>query len=243
MNTKRLALAAAAVSALTASALADSVDLQFIGTGLGRNVMVHLSGSSTYVFAGQLYHNFSDGQGAASSLDGNLLTYCCELTQYVSQNKAEYELVPVEDAPSTAPMGDIRAQALRDLYAYADGDQFVTQNTEDNRDFTAAFQIAVWEIVYDYDGTLASLDIGDGELIITDRNAGGLRTGIEGFLADLFGAIGLGADFPELYAVINPCAQDQLVMIPLPAPFAMAAVGLAAVAWRRRKLARASASI
>ncbi len=238
MSTKRLFLAAAAISALTATASADSLDVDFVNIGLGRNVGVHLYGGNMNVFAGQLNHNFSNGEGLAAGLDGDYITFCTELTQYVSKNPSEYELVGLEQAPNSGPMGEVRAQALRELFAYADGAQYTKESSSHNKSFAAAFQVAVWEIVYDYDGDLASLDIADGDLTITGTNNGVLNASVAAILAELLGTIGSGASFPSLFAVSAPNFQDQLVMIPLPAPLAIGLVGLAGVIWRRKKLAR-----
>jgi hypothetical protein len=241
MNARRIALSVAAATAVMTCAHAGTVDVEFTGTGLGRSVRTHLDGRSQSVFAGQLRHAFSSGTEQCSSLDGDYLTFCTELTQYVTSHESPYECLALEGAPPTHAMGAVRAQALRDLYAYADGTQFATAGTDDNRDLAAAFQIAVWEIVYDYDGTLASLDPAAGNLRVTKTDGNPLSSSITNYLDSFFGGVGTGAELPELFAVTNDQYQDQLVMIPLPLPLAMGAVGLAAVIWRRRVLARRAA--
>ena len=54
MNTKHLSIVAAAVAFVSTSVIADSVDVDYLHTGLGRNVSLHLNDSTTNVFAGQL---------------------------------------------------------------------------------------------------------------------------------------------------------------------------------------------
>ncbi|MDY7108801.1 MAG: hypothetical protein SYC29_09205 [Planctomycetota bacterium] len=241
MNVRCIALTAAAATAVMTSAHAGTVDVEFTGTGLGRSVRTHLDGRAQNVFAGQLRHAFSNGTEQCSELDGGYLTFCTELTQYVTSQESPYECLPLEAAPPSHAMGAVRAQAMRDLYAYADGAQFATSGTSDNRDLAAAFQIAVWEIVYDYDGTASSLDAAAGNLRVTKTDGNPLSGGVSGYLDSFFGGVGTGAELPELFAVTNSQYQDQLVMIPLPLPLAMGAVGLAAVIWRRRVLARRAA--
>jgi hypothetical protein len=238
MHARRIALTVATAAAVIAPAQAETVDVEFTGTGLGRSVRTHLDGHAQNVFAGQLRHAFSNGTEQCSELDGAYLTFCTELTQDVTPHESPYECLPLEASPPTHAMGAVRAQALRDLYVFADGDQFATAGTDENRDVAAAFQIAVWEIVYDYDGTTASLDVTDGNLRITQTNDSPLSMGITGYLDSFFGGLGTGAELPELFAVSHEQYQDQLVMIPLPLPLAMGAAGLAAVIWRRRSLAR-----
>lgn len=239
MNVRRIVLTAAVAGAIAAPVSAGTVDVEFTGTGLGRSVRTYLDGRSQGVFAGQLRHAFSNGTEQCSSLDGDYLTYCTELVQYVTLNASPYECAPLEDVPATNAMGATRAQAMRDLYAYADGDQFATLGTTENKNLAAAFQIAVWEIAYDYDGQASSLDVTGGSLRVSQLDGNPLSDGITGYLDDLFGGIGTNAEFPELFAVASDQYQDQLVMIPLPAPLAIGAIGLAAVIWRRRMLARA----
>jgi hypothetical protein len=238
MNLRRIALTVAAAGAMMTAAQAGTVDVEFTGTGLGRSVRTHLDGHTQNVFAGQLRHAFSDGTEQCSELDGEYLTFCTELVQYVTPYESPYECLPLEAAPPTHAMGAVRAQALRDLYVFADGDQFATAGTSDNEDLAAAFQIAVWEIVYDYDGTASSLDVTEGNLRVTRTDGNPLTPGVSGYLDSFFGGVGTGAALPELFAVTHDQYQDQLVMIPLPLPLAMGAVGLAAVVWRRRALAR-----
>ncbi len=241
MSIKHFGIIVATASMISTSALADSVDVDYVHTGLGRSVSLHLDGGTKNVFAGQLYHQMSDGTGAASGLNGEYITFCTEIVQTVSMNATEFELVALENAPNTGPMGATKAQAIRDIFAYANGSQYTSNSDGDNKNFVAAFQIAIWEIVYDYDGTLGSLDVEKGDLTVTDIHRSNLSDGIVDHLIDLFGNVGVGSDMPGLFAVTSASFQDQLVMIPLPAPLAMGALGLAAVIWRRRKLARKTA--
>ncbi|MCA9290091.1 MAG: hypothetical protein KDA25_03120 [Phycisphaerales bacterium] len=241
MNTRRLTIVAAALSSLAvgSATLADTVDVNFVGVGLGRNVRIDLNSSAKNVFAGQLVHNFANGTGDCASLAGNVTTFCTELTQYVNGGVNEFDCVQVEDAPNTNPMGTIRANAIGDLYAYAAGAQFASASTNANKDLAAAFQIAVWEIANDYDGTSGSLDLSSGTLKVTNTSGGALSAGISTQLSNLFSAVGLNAGFAGLRAVSNSSYQDQLVLIPLPAPVLIGLAGLGAVVIRRRRIAAA----
>ncbi len=236
-NLMRYGLGAAMLLALTAGAAADSVDMKFLGTGLGRSVKVETSTKTFNVFAGQLRHELDNGDGALTGMDGELLTYCTELTQYVTSSFKDYDLVNLSLAPDSGPMGAVKAQAIRDIFAYAAGAQYESASNSANKDFSAAFQIAIWEIVADYDGTNGSLSVTDGELEVRSTNGSALASGIAGELDDIFAAVGLGADFPQLGALVNANHQDQLVMVPLPAPLLIGMAGVAGVMWRRRRLA------
>lgn len=238
INIRTATVAMFAVGAISASSLAGTVDVKFTGTGLGRNVRVTLNGNARDLFAGQLKHNFSNGTGNCTSLEGTHRTFCTELTEYVTSTTAEYECAMLEDAPESDPMGPVAAQAIADLYAYADGRQVTTEDTGDNRDFASAFQIAVWEVVSDYDGTAGSLDITTGSLTIDGRYGRDLDANILAYLNDLFGAVGMNASGDGVFAVTRDGAQDQIVMVPLPTSIMLGTAGLAAIIVRRRRLAR-----
>jgi hypothetical protein len=239
MLNRRTALAAcSAALVLTGSCLADIVDVRFTGTGLGRNVRTDYLGSAHNVFAGQLTHAFADGSGSAAFLDGPRITYCTELTEYVTGSFREYALTPLQMAPDSDPMGADAAQALTDVWVHADGRQFLTESTAANRDFAAAFQITVWEIVHDYDGTVTSLDVNAGDLTVTRTNGQALTSGIAGYVSELFGAVGANTTFSGLGAVSRAGAQDQLVAVPTPGALALCVIAIVPLAGtRRRRLA------
>ena len=237
MSISKMFAAAIAVAAIAASSFAGTVDVKFVGTGLGRNVQVNRNGNATNLFAGQLMHNFSNGQGDCVSLSGTQATFCTELTEYVATNTSPFDSAALEDAPESGPMGAAAAQAVKDIYAQANGRQFATSGTVDNKDLAAAFQIAIWEVVTDYDGTAASLDVTAGDLKVTKMDGSDLSAGVADYLAELFGAVGMNADGDGIFAVVNDCYQDQIVMVPLPAAALLGAAGLGVIIWRRRKLA------
>ena len=146
MNAKTI-IAAIAVAAAGGTVYADTVDVQFLRTGAGRTIKFDLNGSRHNVFAGQLEHRFSNGTGIGADLNGDHLTYCTDLLEYVSGSTSTFDIVDPQNAPAT-PMGPTRADALRDLYAHASGSQLARGA---DRDYAAAFQLAVWEVVYDFE--------------------------------------------------------------------------------------------
>ncbi|MCA9289628.1 MAG: hypothetical protein KDA25_00780 [Phycisphaerales bacterium] len=225
---------------LTTGAAADSVDAQFVGVGLGRNVSITYDGSSFGVFAGQLIHHIDTGGGPVDGLTtGDYTTFCTELSQMVATSVSPFEVVGLEEAPNSAPMSAVRAAAVRDLFAYAGSMPYATESTGANRDFAAAFQLAIWEVVTEYNGAAADLDLGSGTFAASGLYASTYHGGgIGAAVTDLFGAIGIGNEVPGLRAISNFAAQDQLVMIPLPAPILLGILGLAGLAWHQRMQAR-----
>lgn len=217
------------------AAMADTVEMRYVGTGLHRSIT--LSGVvNTTVHAGELVHEFRNGTGAAASLNGLITTFCTEVTQHVSSNWKVFTLTEAENAPSPGSgMGEAKAAMLARLYGIAGGQQ------HESADFAAAFQMMVWEIVYDYDPAAA----GTGNL---SRTSGNLRFSSNG---SYFGAVSTifeslrtallaetGVPTMNIAAVVNGTAQDQLlVLMPLPSAGAMALAGLMGVAGVRRRRA------
>jgi hypothetical protein len=136
----------------------------------------------------------------------------------------------VADLPTPgAGMGQAKADLVAKLYAFAGGTQYTN-----NANLASAFQIAIWEIVYDFDGsTLASLDITDGAL---KANVNGTIGGLVGSL--LTGAFG-SASMADLIGMGNLSHQDQIIDITgiIPGPGSLALLGLGAVLAPRRRRA------
>lgn len=212
-------LTIAVVAAMAGAANADTVDMSFVTTGYGRNVTIDAPGPYSSVFAGQLEFDMGGK---------DVITFCVELAQLVTSTSTTYEIMDVADVPGQpAPMGQDRAEALSLLYDAAAGAQFGTDH-----DDAAAFQIAVWEIVFDFDGTQGSIDFGAGAFQLLGDGGHGLAGIAGGWLSGIEGNLGSGVT--SLAGLHNDSKQDQLVMVPLPAPVAMGLMGLVAVAGVRR---------
>ncbi|GIK18560.1 MAG: hypothetical protein DYG93_06165 [Leptolyngbya sp. PLA2] len=215
------------------AASADVVEMKFTGTGQGRNVKVTIGDKSMSVFAGQLKHSILSGTGLGADLVGDHLTYCTDLYEYVKSSPTTYTVVTIPDMPDSSPMGFARAGGVYDLFNWAGGQQF---DTGVSKDFAAAFQIAVWEVVTDYDPAIgrASLDVTAGELKVKDTGGGPLSSGISGHLVAMFDAVGSDSARRGLVGLRSFGAQDQITVIPAPGPLTLAAGGLLLAVPRRR---------
>lgn len=224
-----LAASAFAASAFTASASAEMVTVFCSGTGAGRAVSLSHQGTTRNVFAGQIMLTLSNSTSGA--LNGNWMSFCTELSQHIYVNGASqvYQVVSVAQVPNPGPgMGEARANAIARMYTFANNAQF-----GGNADFAAAFQISVWEISNDYDGSAASLSLAAGNL-----QGSGLAAGIVSNISSLLAAAADTSIFSKpLVGLGNSGFQDQIVdpSVPIPTPGAMALFGLANLVGARRR--------
>lgn len=231
-------LATAVVLALTAgSAAADTVRMEFDGVGSGRNVRVSL-GSNTYnCFAGQLVHTFSNGNGVAAGLSGNLTTFCSDLAQSVTSSGSTYTVTSIANLPGGGAMGVAKMQAIYNMYGAAGGSQLGS-----DADMAAAFQLAIWEVIYDYnpaDG--GSLNLASGALKAKSSNGTALSSSILAKAGFLFGSIGSNVMQVGLLGFQNGSFQDQILQVQLvPVPLAAVAgfLGLGVAGYMRKRAAR-----
>lgn len=227
-------IATAAVLATAALAAADSVTMRFVNAGPGRAATIRVNGNQANVHAGQLNHQILSSTGPSAPGVGMLTTYCIDATEWVSTQSKTYQVSDLTDAPVAVGINTIaqhQADAIGRLYTYANGQQFGTSHN-----FSAAFQIAIWEVVTDMDTESTTLSVASG-----DFRAWNLNSGTTSYLNTLL-AIATDQSISvnrRLLALTNDGAQDQIFLtaIPLPTTGALAAVGLAGAGFftRRRR--------
>ncbi len=195
-------------------------------------------------------------------------TFCIEITRTLFSGT--FDTVPLASAPRPNPgygvplggMGTNRSDALSRLYAtaYATliGGKSVAANN--SASLNAAFQLAIWEIVYDYEpvsgvGVGTGLDLTKGDFRAS-ASAGTLAQA-NAWLAAVTGVSGANSYYSQRLlgwseVSITHNNQDQIVVgpgpgnggneVPEPASFsllAIGAIGMAGYRARRRKLAAA----
>lgn len=197
-----------------------------------------IASNSVNVFAGQLHHSLSGGTGVAAGMNGIFTTFCADATQYVTSIELPYSVTGIGALPVAAgysPMSTVagKVQGVYNLYAAAGGAQI---GSGANADLAAAFQIALWEIVYDFNGTLASLNTNAGVMQVRQTSGLALSGAILSYLNTFFDAIANNqAAQSGLMGLASAGGQDQIVMVPLPAPVLLGAAGLGLVAVARRR--------
>ncbi|TVQ62059.1 MAG: hypothetical protein EA378_06235 [Phycisphaerales bacterium] len=240
-------IAAVALSACAGLAAADTIDLSYQGTQRGGNFNVTVDGNTSGTFAGQIRQNLSNGTGIGTQFNGlSAITYCADLEQQVFTNSAPitYNIVDLATIPepsSVVPggMGPTRAAAIESIYSYSRNVLgFDLSSASLANSFAGAFQLVIWEIVYDYDGTLASLDITSGDFSATQTNGNPLTAAVQGWVDDLINnGVTYNVNANNLLGLYSDTYQDQIITIVIPTPTAAALglLGLAGVATRRRR--------
>lgn len=159
--------------------------------------------------------------GTYAGLQGNFSSFCIEVTQYVAFGGTyTYDVTMTPNAPTpdinfNLPMGNTKASQLSELFGrYYNG-------LAGNTDF-GAFQMAVWEIVYDNG---SNVNAG----VFQIRNAAASEMLANTWLGSLDGS---GPMMGGLFALSNREVQDQIV--PGPGTLALAGVGGLLVTRRRR---------
>ncbi|MBX3359253.1 MAG: hypothetical protein KF745_12600 [Phycisphaeraceae bacterium] len=224
---KRVMLSCAAVVAVAAgAAVGDTVEMVRVGEGLGRTLKLYGSqvGSSYTFLVGQLTHDFRNGTGEGAGLNGILPVFCTDLEQESSYNWETYEIVPLMAAPLPGPaMGPLKAQAIADIWYGAAGQQFTSN------EYAAAVQMLIWDIVYDYNGSAASVDVNTGTVLFA------APADVVLVFDTLRGFIGTNTPIGNLRGLTHPDFQDQVIIVPAPAAGAMLAGGMLLAGARRRR--------
>jgi hypothetical protein len=241
---------AGAILATAPLATAAEYEVEFQNT-FGRMVQFTLDGSTPggEVRAGVFnwtvlssnsseFHNFAPG--------AQVQTFCVEVTQFVGNeyDGANLTDMPQGKDPNQPDISPIRASLIGELYgryrAFA-MDESVSLNEQ--RDRVSAFALALWELTHEGtnadDSQLVSgdmLHVGTGNFQAFQLNGQSGGTSLANtWLASLEGGHGIN---PNLFGWTHSQYQDQIVFIPLPAPLALAAVGLVGMGVARRRLSR-----
>ncbi len=216
---------------------ADTVQMRFKAKGLGNNIKMSVNGGALQsVFAGELLHEFANGTGRGASLTGIKATFCTDLLQHVTTSWKTYQLTDVADMPVPA-MGHARANAIADIYNFGMG---AMDRGEMDNNMASALQIAIWEVVTDYDISVgrSTLDVSTGDFKAFNTTSGALSSGVSGYLNDIFNFIGEATSHNNLIGFAHGTAQDQIInmpMVPLPGAAGMAMAGLLGLGVVRRR--------
>lgn len=226
MKIRAAVLSVLAVTAAAGSASATGPDITAQFNGIIPSVPITWSvtgGAFTNPGAAGCF-NWDRLGGTYTGVSGNFNGFCLELTETIQEpNIYTYKVVPLDLAPDgdgtfTFPLGPVGADQLAEMWAA----WYPTLNPLDPVE-CAAFQIAIWEIVYDnnliLNGFGDSLQIGAPAAVLALAQT----------YLNVIDGIGPRA---TLDAFTHPTAQDQVV----PGPGTLALLGMGGLlAGRRRR--------
>ena len=157
-------------------------------------------GSGGTVSTAQPGYNGAAG-GFSGSLDGaGLMTYCVELTQHFNWN-VNYTSFTDMTALSYFGASSDKALKLAKLVSYAFYDSVVRVSDAAQ---STSLQLAIWNVVYDQDATLAS-----GAFVDT--------SGYASYATSLLNASQNFSSLANVWVLASPTQQDQLRWSPVPA--------------------------
>ena len=214
MDVLKKSLLALAVVAAVFPAYATTITVTGFSQPNPTTVHINSTAPSTaeYVYAG----GFTTNDGAHS-----FVSWCVDILQdtFLGQATSDYTLV---DAASVPQIGAARADALARLATAYLG--LVNNGTT-----AGAFQLAVWEIVYENTGTPYNITSGNFRAWGASDASIGLAQAWLGNLA--------GTSTYNVSVWSSPTRQDLAVFstVPEPAPLGLLAVGLIGLALVKRK--------
>jgi hypothetical protein len=181
-------------------------------------------------------HDFSRSAGE------DILSWCAEVYQSVNVGSSYlFDEVAVEQVPTggnPGPLGSLKAVVIRDLFArWVDPATGLVIGSVTDRDAkSAAFQLAIWEISHenfaatDAASMVNEMSLGLGAFRSTPSGAA------SGWYDAIRNSLGVGGfQSAVVLGLSSPSAQDQLVLVPIPAPGALALLALVGVSSRRRR--------
>ncbi len=251
MHHRTWAIAAAAATIVGGAASASTVDVTWnSGASTTGTFNVSVGAASANVGGGRFVYDVSNAAGTALEGVGSIHSFCVELNEFaasangvnVSSGNGIAGMVPDDDDgpggfAAATPLDTDDLKALSWLFEA----HFATVTAPGamNSDIFA-FQLAVWEIVYEQDPADGPLiyqvdGANEGVFRVNSGNSTAISTA-NGWLAGLNDAdLTTQAVNGALVALSKDGFQDQITLIPLPAPVLMglAGFGLAAVARRR----------
>lgn len=227
----RIALSSLVVSALAGTASAAYVNATF--TGVTPGVTVNISDTANSIsmstWAGGFTFARTGGTATDPYLGPTYTTFCIDLVKHVSNgNNYAWNQTSLDMAPTPTgggvnyPMGATKADLLGRLWG-------AHRNTLVGDVMFGAFQLAVWEIVFENSNTLS---VSNGNFTATG-GAGNPTLAIN--MANLWlGTVAGDAAYGGLYALTGGQGGPQDQLVPTPGCLALAGFGGLALFRRRR---------
>lgn len=246
---KLIAIAVLLATASTFGAITGTIDAQYKGYS-GSGVSVYLNGVSrgtvgTGIYQFQLFgQNINGGALHIPTYTYNnevrFDAFCVDLAQNVYTGQHLYDAVDPGLVPNhtVQGMGAERAARLAELWGRVIGDNAVASVLNNNTK-RAAFQLAVWEIVYESDVDYSSYDVTSGNgVFYSSLVAGNATANQANAWLNVIDGSGPSVVLAGMRHTGSPATHQDFIVRVVPAPAAalLGVLGLGAVAWVRRKL-------
>lgn len=214
------------------ASFSGTIEMKYIGVGLGGHVKLDVGGNIFDAFAGEIRFQTRNATGDAAPFGSiTLPAFCIEPTQSVQSDWRSYTLS--DPAAASTPMMSLERAAALEL-AVASFMNYRATGAVTN-DVASGFQIALWEIMRDYDGsTRASLDLSAGSFKAYATSGAALPSSIAAWASTFFDiAVGPAFTGAQAFALYSPTSQDQI--IPQEGAAMLAAIALLATTRRRHR--------
>ena len=222
----RIAIAITGAAGLAVAASAGPVLFEYEGTSRGKNINIAYGDAESpeyegRVFAGSIMHQVDDAM---------LHTYCIDPEQLAQTDNAEFQRVRLERGLLKRDFAEDRSRTLAELADIA-GDSIWSSSS--NKLASAAFQVAAWEVVSDYDPNAGagSFDLGGGLFRAWGNN--NVLTAATNLLNQLTFTRGDASGYD---AFVHDTHQDFMGRaVPVPGSVAIAVIAVPLLANRRRR--------
>lgn len=251
MSSQGMCLGATAVAVMLAGgASASTVTVQQQGTTGSQISGMTIGGSSYNATGGAFTFNVSENAGGPLAGFSQVTTFCIELNEqvgggtYTNVNVFTGQGIAnnVQSNDGSAPNpGTITNRELNQLSWLFDNHFADVTAAGASANEIRAFQLLVWEIVYENTGNDDSdtsvIDLAGGNFTKSDDAVEDIATGwLSGLTSDAINSWGINENLVVLTKVDF---QDQITMIPLPASALMGLAGLGGVLVARRRMRQA----
>lgn len=236
MKISKVAVGSSLVVLVGAAGLASgqTVEAKFLGTGVGDNVKVTTGSGSSNLFAGQLRYQLQNPLAAPPELTGNRNTFCIDLGQFVSGSFQVYSYLDGSSVFTADPVFNDRIRSAAWMFSRYGGAAVTSTSTVE----TAAMQLALWEILTDYNPNLPGkgLDITSGNFSASKTSGSSLSSALVTQVNVLLNDAAPGVGMPSNVAFLsNGTYQDQITIVPAPAAGVLAGAGILGYGLRRRR--------